>query len=66
MDQLKSKQRIAHIALVVQDYDEAIEFYTKKLDFELIEDTQLSKEKRWVLFAPQGVKNVIFSPFNLH
>ena len=66
MDQLKSKQRIAHIALVVKDYDEVIEFYTKKLDFELIEDTELTKEKRWVLVAPQGIKNVIFSPFNLH
>ena len=33
------KQSIVHIALVVRDYDEAIEFYTKKLNFELIEDT---------------------------
>lgn len=38
-------QRIAHIALVVDDYDEAIEFYTKKLDFHLLEDTKLSKEE---------------------
>ena len=42
-------QRIAHIALVVKDYDEAIDFYTKKLDFDLIEDTQLNETKRWVM-----------------
>ncbi len=40
-------QRIAHIALVVKDYDEAIDFYINKLGFELIEDTTLSEEKRW-------------------
>ncbi|WP_373512808.1 VOC family protein [Persicitalea sp.] len=49
-------QRIAHIALVVRDYDEAIDFYTNKLDFELIEDTKLSEEKRWVLVTPPGAK----------
>jgi catechol 2,3-dioxygenase-like lactoylglutathione lyase family enzyme len=49
-------QRIAHIALVVNDYDEAIEFYTKKLDFQLLEDTKLNDEKRWVMVAPQGAK----------
>ncbi|QJB32279.1 VOC family protein [Chitinophaga oryzae] len=48
------KQRIAHITLVVKDYDEAISFYTEKLHFRLIEDTQLSDEKRWVLVAPPG------------
>ena len=48
------KQKIAHIALVVKDYDEAIAFYTKKLDFQLIEDTKMSEEKRWVLVAPPG------------
>ena len=48
------KQRIAHIALVVEDYDDAIEFYTKKLYFTLIEDTDLSDTKRWVLVAPPG------------
>ena len=47
-------QRIAHIALVVRDYDEAIEFYTQKLKFDLIEDTKLSEEKRWVLVRPKG------------
>ena len=50
------KQKIAHIALVVKDYDEAIEFYTKKLDFKLIEDTKLTEEKRWVMVAPNGAK----------
>jgi len=49
-------QRIAHIALVVNDYDEAIEFYTKKLDFCLVEDTKISEDKRWVMVAPQGAK----------
>jgi catechol 2,3-dioxygenase-like lactoylglutathione lyase family enzyme len=49
-------QRIAHIALVVKDYDEAIEFYTEKLGFQLIEDTKLSEDKRWVLVAPNGAK----------
>lgn len=49
-------QRIAHISLVVRDYDEAIDFYTKKLDFELLEDTQLNEEKRWVIVAPRGAK----------
>lgn len=48
------KQRIAHIALVVRDYDEAIEFYTKKLNFDLIEDTKLDEKKRWVIVSPPG------------
>lgn len=47
-------QQIVHMALVVNDYDEAIEFYTKKLSFELIEDTVLSPTKRWVLVKPKG------------
>ncbi|WP_196890512.1 VOC family protein [Aureivirga marina] len=47
------KQSIVHLALVVKDYDEAIEFYTKKLSFELIEDTyQPEQKKRWVVIAP--------------
>lgn len=50
------KQTIARIALVVDNYDKAIEFYTKKLDFLLIEDTDLGKGKRWVIVAPQGSK----------
>jgi catechol 2,3-dioxygenase-like lactoylglutathione lyase family enzyme len=48
------KQHIAHIALLVRDYDEAIQFYTGKLHFILIEDTVLSETKRWVLVAPKG------------
>jgi len=47
------KQSIVHIALVVKEYDEAIEFYTKKLNFDLIEDTyQAAQDKRWVVIAP--------------
>ena len=46
------KRKIVHIALIVNDYDEAIKFYTEKLDFVLIEDTVLSPEKRWVLVKP--------------
>ena len=49
-------QRIAHIALVVDDYDDAIEFYTNKLDFKLLDDTKLSEDKRWVMVAPNGAK----------
>lgn len=48
------KQRLAQIAIVVHDYDEAIEFYTNKLHFDLIEDTPLSETKRWVLIRPKG------------
>jgi len=48
------KQRLAHIAIVVNDYDEAIKFYTEKLHFDLIEDTRLSETKRWVLVRPKG------------
>lgn len=48
-------QSIIHIALVVKDYDEAIEFYTKKLHFTLIEDTyQPEQDKRWVVVSPPG------------
>lgn len=47
------KQSVIHVALVVRDYDEAIEFYTKKLSFELLEDIyQPEQDKRWVLVAP--------------
>ncbi|MGE0455964.1 MAG: VOC family protein [Vicinamibacteria bacterium] len=49
------KQSIVHVALVVRDYDEAIEFYTKKLGFRLVEDTyQPEQDKRWVVVAPPG------------
>ena len=48
-------QSIVHIALVVKDYDEAIEFYTQKLHFTLIEDTyQAEQDKRWVVVSPPG------------
>jgi catechol 2,3-dioxygenase-like lactoylglutathione lyase family enzyme len=47
------QQSIAHIALVVRDYDEAIDFYTNKLHFSLVEDTyQPEQDKRWVVVAP--------------
>lgn len=49
------KQSIVHVALVVRDYDEAIEFYTKKLRFTLVEDTyQPEQDKRWVVVSPPG------------
>jgi catechol 2,3-dioxygenase-like lactoylglutathione lyase family enzyme len=51
------KQNIAHIALLVKDYDEAIAFYTQKLHFTLIEDTILSDTKRWVVVTPPGSTN---------
>ena len=45
-------QHIANISLLVTDYDEAIDFYTKKVGFSLIEDTDLGAGKRWVQVAP--------------
>lgn len=51
------KQSLIHIALVVKDYDEAIDFYTNKLKFELVEDTyQPEQGKRWVVVSPPGSK----------
>jgi catechol 2,3-dioxygenase-like lactoylglutathione lyase family enzyme len=48
-------QSIVHIALLIKDYDEAIEFYTNKLQFTLIEDTyQPEQDKRWVVVSPPG------------
>ena len=47
-------QRIAQIALVVADYDEAIDFYTRVMGFELLEDTVMSETKRWVRVKPRG------------
>ena len=47
-------QELAHSALVVDDYDRAIAWYSQKLGFDLVEDTSLSPEKRWVLMAPKG------------
>ena len=46
------QQKIGNVALVVEDYDEAIAFYTEKLQFTLIEDTPLGDNKRWVLISP--------------
>jgi catechol 2,3-dioxygenase-like lactoylglutathione lyase family enzyme len=48
------KQKIGSLALLVRDYDEAIAFYTQKLGFQLLEDTDLGGGKRWVLVAPPG------------
>lgn len=49
------KQSIAHVALVVRDYDEAIAFFTQKLNFVLVEDLyQPAQDKRWVVVAPPG------------
>ena len=49
------KQSIVHVALVVKDYDEAIAFYTQKLNFTLVEDSyQPEQDKRWVVVAPPG------------
>ena len=47
------KQNIAHVSIVVKDYDEASDFYVNKLQFELIEDKyQPEQDKRWVVVAP--------------
>ena len=53
------KQSIIHIALVIKDYDEAIDFYVNKLRFDLIEDTyQPKQDKRWVVVSPPGSTGV--------
>jgi catechol 2,3-dioxygenase-like lactoylglutathione lyase family enzyme len=51
-------QQLAHVALLVHEYDEAIAFYTQKLGFELVADTHLAPSKRWVLVAPAGLGSV--------
>jgi len=49
------RQSLAHIALVVRDYDEAIDFYVGTLGFTLVADEyQPEQDKRWVLIAPPG------------
>jgi catechol 2,3-dioxygenase-like lactoylglutathione lyase family enzyme len=48
---------LVNIALVVRDYDEAINFYVGKLNFELIEDLKQYDNKRWVIVAPKGKGN---------
>ena len=47
-------RRISQIALLIKDYDEAIDFYVKKLHFNIVEDTKLDENKRWVLISPGG------------
>ena len=47
-------QTLGHVALVVRDYDEALAFFTRTLNFKVVEDTRLSEDKRWVLVAPPG------------
>lgn len=47
-------QKLVHISILVNNYDEAIEFYTQKLGFELISDEKLTETKRWVLVKPKG------------
>ena len=50
-----SRQSLAHVALVVRDYDEAIDFYVGTLGFTLVaDDYQPAQDKRWVLVAPPG------------
>ncbi len=49
-------QHIAALALVVPDYDDALAFFVGTLGFDLVEDTVLSPEKRWVLVAPPGAR----------
>jgi len=48
------KQQIHQFALLIDDYDEAIKYYTQKLNFDLLEDTTLNPSKRWVRIAPKG------------
>lgn len=47
-------QMIAHVALLVRDYDEAIAYFTETLGFVLVEDTPLDQGKRWVRVSPPG------------
>lgn len=51
------KRKITHVALVVNDYDEAIDFYVNKLKFTLVENTKLDENKRWVLVSPNVDKS---------
>jgi len=48
------KQYLAMVAIVVKDYDEAIGYFTKILNFTLVEDTVLSESKRWIIVSPPG------------
>jgi catechol 2,3-dioxygenase-like lactoylglutathione lyase family enzyme len=49
-------KHLAHVTLLVDDYDKAIEFFQHSLYFTLLEDTAISETKRWVLMAPRGAK----------
>lgn len=51
---MTARQTLAHVALLVRDYDEAIAFFTRTLRFRLVQDTRIDDEKRWVLVAPPG------------
>lgn len=48
------RQHLGLVALLVRDYDEALEFFIGRLDFELVEDSDLGGGKRWVVVAPPG------------
>jgi catechol 2,3-dioxygenase-like lactoylglutathione lyase family enzyme len=54
---MKMNQRLAYVTLIVDDYDKAIDFYTSKLHFHLVEDSIISENKRWVLIRPDGQGN---------
>lgn len=47
-------RRLVHISVLVDDYDQAIEFYTRKLEFELVADEKINDTKRWVVVKPKG------------
>ncbi len=47
-------QKLVHVAVLVDDYDDAIAFYTQKLNFDLVADERLTETKRWVLVKPKG------------
>jgi uncharacterized glyoxalase superfamily protein PhnB len=50
------QQYIGLVTVVVRDYDEALEFYCRKLHFECVEDTRLTESKRWVVVRPSNSK----------
>ena len=52
-------QTIANVTLLVPDYDAGIAFYVDQLGFDLLEDTKLSKTKRWVRVAPKGAATAL-------
>jgi catechol 2,3-dioxygenase-like lactoylglutathione lyase family enzyme len=54
-ERVQMKQSIVLVALVVRDYDEAIDFYVNTLGFSLVEDTYIpEQDKRWVVVSPPG------------